>query len=223
MLCIKEELLIQLITQANENLRATDSKKNQLYYFYIVMSGFYFTAYKDISDSYISVVFNLFVSVVGLTFIYLIIKYQEWHEIYVNDSKMIQKIIHGYDGIKFKKEVLGDIYFGIKGNTTKKKRGAEYYLYLSFIIINFLNLSILVFQIFKTYIKLDSYYKCQCYIDSILQTFSQHPYPFTLACLIGFFTVLWLYIYLLTKFRDRMIQKTIDGYLDRSWIISGFK
>lgn len=220
MFCIKDELLIQLIIQANENLRATDNKKNQLYDFYIVISGFYFAVFKDISDSYISVVLNLFVSVLGLTFLYLIIKYQEWHEIYVNDSKMIQKIMHDDYGIKFEIN-LKKIYSGIKRTATK--RGAEYYLYLSFIIINFLNLSLFVFQTVKIYIKLDSYYKSLFYLDGILQTFSQYPYRFTLACFVILGAFFSYCAYRITLYREKRIQKAIDEYLNRSWLIYGLK
>ena len=234
---IKTELMIQLITQSNENLRATDSRKNQLYYFFIILLGFYITGYKDISSSPMSIVFNLFISIVGISFVFLIIKYQERHLICVYDSIMIQKIIHRYNRdenkIVLNREILESIFSDILSEQKRvlnsqgtysfiSKHGSEFFLYNSFVIIDFLSMFLLLLQILKIYTVSSFFYKSSFYLD-VLDKIKQYPYNSMLLSAVIFSSCLALYIILLNKIRWGSLELTKKEYLDKSWVIAGFR
>lgn len=238
-----KDLIIQLIIQANENLRATDSKNQQMYYLFIVLSGFYVTCSMDKSNSLLSIGFNLFLVLLGTVLIFVMIRYQEWHIIYVNDSIILQRMLcllyNEEKEPKLDRELIKTIFFGRSNKTEEEnlekkvnekglnkvyrfglKKGAEYFFFNSFLLINYTILLLFIIQSFKFYN--NSYGKPYLYI-SFLKWINQHFYLSTLAFTTFFVFTLYLYLYLFNHLKNEMIKEIEDKYLDKSWILSGFR
>jgi len=84
-----------IYSECNEHLRATDQKKNQVIYFYIIIIGAYYALpqyfTKDIH--YTSNFGYLALVIVGIFVILITTWYVVWHDVYVNTAIILQHLI----------------------------------------------------------------------------------------------------------------------------------
>lgn len=100
----------QLLIQTNENLRATDTKRDQIFYLVVVIFGFYLTFYKDIvPERLLCMTANIFLIIFGIMIMFVIINYQVWHAVYVSTAIVLQKIINRSIRNPISKEIISEL------------------------------------------------------------------------------------------------------------------
>jgi len=140
----------QLLIQANENLRATDNKRDQVYYFFIVILGLYLAFYRNIEgvDKSLVIGSNVFLIFLGTMIIFVIINYQMWHVIYVNTAIVIQKIINRDIKGPIDDSILNELVSETKDFEYEffARHDTEFFIYNSFLIVNFMLIGLLIYQ-----------------------------------------------------------------------------
>lgn len=139
----------QLLIQTNENLRATDTKRDYIFYLFVVIFGFYLTFYKDmLGAGLVYIIANIFLIIFGLMTIFVIINYQVWHAIYVSTAIVLQKIINRRISSPIGNEMISELS---REEDTKSsffsKYGSSFFIYNSVLIINFVLFVLLVYQL----------------------------------------------------------------------------
>ena len=90
--------LAQILIQTNEHMRATDSKRDRVYYLFILVFGIFLAFYKQLLvSSIVIIVANFFLILFGLTVIFVIMNYQVWQVLYVSTAIVLQKLITKYE------------------------------------------------------------------------------------------------------------------------------
>ena len=188
----------QLLIQANENLRATDNKRDQIYYFFIVVLSLYLAFYRNIrnTDKSLAIGLNIFLIFLGITIIFAIINYQMWHAIYINTAIVIQKIIN--------RDIKGPIDDGILNELVSEtndfeyrffaRYGTEFFIYNSFLIVNFMLFGLLIYQTFSSD------------ISNTLRT-------------IFIILIFPIYIFFFNLIRNKRLEKARKDFLKMAWIL----
>lgn len=188
----------QLLIQANENLRATDNKRDQVYYFFIVILGLFLAFYGDVgsADKLIGIGLNIFLIFLGTIMIFVIINYQIWHIIYVNTAIVIQKIINQDIKGPIDDDILNKLVSEIKDSGYKffGRYGTEFFIYISFLALNLVLIGLLIYQI----------------VDIDITHISW------IICIIVIFLIYVCSIHLI---RRRMLKKAEKDFLKMAWIL----
>lgn len=142
----------QLLIQTNENLRATDTKRDHIFYLFLAIFGFYLTFYKDmVTERLLCMTANIFLIIFGLMIVFIIINYQVWHAVYVSTAIVLQKIINRSISNPISKEIISELSHE---EDTKSaffsKWGSSFFIYNSVLTINFILFALLIYQLIGT-------------------------------------------------------------------------
>lgn len=140
------EALREMYVQANEHLRETDKKRDQLVTFYLLIIGFMFSS---LSSNSVSLCFLcLLVGIIGIIFSMILISYRKWHKIYVNSATVIQHfmITQEYPTLGAAEDKWRELF---KKKDKRKDfislaKSTEYLIFFSFLVISVAPFYILV-------------------------------------------------------------------------------
>jgi Flp pilus assembly protein TadB len=185
----------QLFIQANENLRATDAKRDRMFYLFVVIFGLFLNFYKGITDNGepIYLIAGGFAVVFGITVSIVLINYQVWHEVYVSSAIVIQKAIFQNTTESINKELIEKLASTVCKQKAKIGYGASFYLFNSVLIINCVFISLVA----------------QMSIAKIIPEY----WVFILAA------TLILYLSLFNIYYKRSIRKARDQLINISWLL----
>lgn len=185
----------QLLIQANENLRATDSKRDRIFYLFVVIFGLYLTFYKDMMmEPLLLMLSNIFLIIFGFTIIFVIINYQIWHFVYISTAIVLQKIINRNISNPISKEIITELFCEEDTKSAFFSRyGASFFIYNSILIINFMLFILLIFQLIAN-------------IGTIRWILT-----------LSFFFI--IYIYVLNLAYKKKIENAKDNFIKISWIL----
>lgn len=197
------QLLEQLLIQANEHLRETDRKKDQMFSLFIALLGFYFSiSAKFISQSSIlAIVLSLFMIVTGIIMDIAVAGYQMWHAVYVNTIIVLEKLLYkGYNEIN--ENVLQEIYTSHISNSKFHSggKGVEIKLYFLLVLTTSFLWTLLAYEIYQ-YAHLTN--------DCIL------------LCTLSIATVIIIILHILglLKYRAMLLEDAKNNFLEKSWIL----
>ena len=185
----------QLLIQTNENLRTTDNKRDQTFYFFIVLFGLYLNFYKDINiDHILSIFVNISLIIFGTAIIFVIINYQMWHTIYVNTAIIYQKVINRKIKGPLDRNKINELYNEKNKLKYFSKFSTEFWLFNAILIINFLLIVMLINRFFN---------------EKILSA----------CCIVVIILILIIYFYLFNLIRIKKIKKAQKNFIEISWML----
>lgn len=85
------DLLIEIYQQCNENLRASDTKRDQVIAFYVVVISLFFSSIDKLGN--IKQPISIALVILGLILALVILSFRKWHIVYVNSAIVIQHLI----------------------------------------------------------------------------------------------------------------------------------
>ena len=197
----QEKFIETLLVQANEHLRETDRKKNQTYYFFLVLVGFYFSTYGRL-DKNLLIVITVIISIVGTILTLVILNFQIWHSIYVNTAIVLQKI--WYRNLDLRSLDIQTISALFQENVKKypfQGHGTEFNIYNSFLIIT------------------SSLWDLAIYNAITLITHKCSLNIWRIAIMIAFPL---FYMYCFNNLRKKKLTEAENLFLEKSWILKFF-
>lgn len=188
----------QLFIQTNENLRATDSKRDRIFYLFVVIFGLYLSFYKDmVTEPLLRMLSNIFIIIFGFAIIFVIINYQIWHFVYVSTAIVLQKIINRNISNPISKEIIMELFCEEDTKSAFFSRyGSSFFIYNSILIINFMLFILLICQLIAN-------------IGTI-------RWILTLS---SFFVI---YIYVFNLAYKKKIENAKDNFIKISWILKSW-
>ena len=197
------ELLEILLNQTNEHLRETDRKKNQTYYFFLVLTGLYFSLYTRLSESWMIIVVTFVLAIIGIVMNLVIIYYQMWHSIYVNTAIILQKIMCKYkECSKLNVEEIRSLINKHIDNYPFYGHGTEFYFYNSFLLVTSSLFGLFMYNMYSYFIASN---KKLTNTDCLV--------------LIVIIIVVMFYIYIFNYIRKIKLERAKNEFLDKSWIL----
>ncbi|NPA47842.1 MAG: hypothetical protein GXO14_04265 [Thermococci archaeon] len=192
------DLFELLLIQTNEHLRETDRKKNQSYYFFLILTGAYFSVYGKLSEfgAGILILATFILSVVGIIMNLVILNYQVWQSIYINTAIVIQKVIHNNLQKSVDSNLLGRLFNDASSRFPFCRRGTEFYLYNSFLIITSSLFDLFMYD---------------------LITFSGIKFSIKLIALIA--AIQAIYVCSFNYLRRHKLKNAEKNFLKKSWIL----
>lgn len=138
------DTLLTIYEQANEHLRASDTKRDQMIAFYLVIIGVVFSAIDKLND--LTPVVAASVGVLGIVIALNVVIFRKWHIVYVNSAILIQYMsIHNLEPTETQiastwEKLIVDQAYTTKINSRGKKLQpirAELLTYIAFLLIAF--------------------------------------------------------------------------------------
>lgn len=89
-----DDILLNIYQEANEHLRTSDNKRDQIIAFYFVILGLLFSSFDKINKlpCKIQIFFYLIIGLFGCLLAFIVHKFRFWHIIYVNTAVVIQNL-----------------------------------------------------------------------------------------------------------------------------------